>query len=62
MAKILDKTRSIVLVNFSLSEFKKIHSFIHIDKEEQLLRLAEDTEIHGTTFVNSKDMFEYLDK
>ena len=50
MAQILDKTRSVVLVKFSTSEFKRLHSFIDDDKKEQLLRLAEDTEVNGVEF------------
>ena len=60
MAQILDKTRSAVLVKFSTREFKRLHSFINDDKEEQLLKLVEDTEINGAKFRSSKEMFDYL--
>ncbi|OIP53057.1 hypothetical protein AUK10_02935 [Candidatus Gracilibacteria bacterium CG2_30_37_12] len=62
MAQILDKTRSVVLVKFSTSEFKRLHSFIDDDKKEQLLRLTEDTEVNGVEFKSSKEMFKYLNK
>lgn len=60
MAKILDKTGNIVLVKFTLSEFKKLN--LSLDNEEWLLSLAKDTEKKWAEFKNSKDMFSYLNK
>ncbi|MDD2565980.1 MAG: hypothetical protein PHZ26_03490 [Candidatus Gracilibacteria bacterium] len=64
MAQVLDKTSKIVLLKLSVQEYKKINEsgIFDDDKNEQLLKLAEDTEVNGVEFRNSKEMFKFLNK